>query len=89
MEPEGGRPPGVDHSVVELDAVGEPTIQRPAARFVEGSPPLVDQQRIVRGVELNVGAAEPDQFPDLFAHDLDDIGHESVEIGIGGGGLLR
>ena len=59
----------VDHRVVELDPVGQEPIHRPPARLVERAPSRVDQQRVVRRVELHVAAAEPRQLAHLVDQD--------------------
>ena len=79
VEAERGRPPGLDHRVVELDRAGQPPLGRPAARLVERPPGRVDQQRIVRRVELDVRAAQPHQLGGLVAQDGGHVGHEVVE----------
>jgi hypothetical protein len=75
---------GVDDRVVELDPAREPLLQRPASRFVEGLPDRVNQQRVMRGVELHVGASEPLQLLDLLDEDGGDVGDEVVERRVGG-----
>src|SRR5262249_56146428 len=89
MESEGGGPPGVDHRVVQFDPVAEPALKRPAACLVKGPPGWVDEQRVMRRVELDVAASEPDQLGYLVAQDRHHVGHERVQARIGRRGPLR
>ncbi|MGH3896749.1 MAG: hypothetical protein ACRDTA_00560, partial [Pseudonocardiaceae bacterium] len=63
-----------DDEVVELKAQVEPAPGRPASVFVEVAIGGIEQQRIVRGIELDVLAAQPHQLVDLLAQDLGDVG---------------
>ena len=61
-----------DHGVVQLDASPQPLIGAPTLPLVEASGRWVDQQRIVRRVELDIGAAQAHQLGHLFAQDVGD-----------------
>ena len=74
---------GFDHRVVERQPVLDPALGRPAPLLVEGAPVGVDQQRIVRRVELHVPAAQPGELANLAAQQVGHRLHERVEGGIG------
>ncbi len=88
MEAECRGAPSVDHGVVQLNPVRQPALHRPPARLVEGAPDRVDEQRIVGSVQLDIGASQAYQLPDLLAHHLDDVGHEGVQARVGARRLL-
>src|SRR5436309_7412378 len=82
VEAEGDARMTADHRVVHRDAVGEPAREAPAPRLVEGPRPLVEQERVVWRVELDVERTPPDQLRDLGAQDVDDVGEKGFERGI-------
>src|SRR5215210_824302 len=67
------------HVVVELDAAGHPAVEGPAPLLVEGAGLRVKQERVVRGVELDILGAEADQLVHLLAQDLRHVLKEEVE----------
>ena len=83
VEAEGHAGMIADHVVVELEAEVEPALRRPAAALVEVPVARVDEQRIVRRVELDVGRAEPDELVDLLAQDLGHVPEERLERRVG------
>jgi hypothetical protein len=78
-----------DHGIVELEAEFEPAIRRPAAARVELSVPGIDQERVLRRVELDVGRSEANELVDLLAEDLGDVGEESLQARVGAVPRLR
>ena len=88
VEAEGHARRGVDHRVVELDAVRQPALGRPAAGLVERAPRRVDEERVVRRVDLEVRRAEAGELADLVDEDRDDVLHERVERRVGAGRAL-
>jgi hypothetical protein len=62
---------------------------RVALRFVERPSRGIEQQRIVRRVDLDVGRAEAHQLLDLVAQDRDHVGEEGVERGVGAARAVR
>src|SRR5207249_393259 len=82
VEAEGDARTIPDHRVVHRDAVSEPAREAPAPRLVEGPRPVVEQERVVRRVELDVERTPPDQLRDLGAQDVDDVGEKGFERGI-------
>lgn len=68
-----------DDDVIELRAELDPPIGRPTPALVELPIRGIDEQRIVRGVELDVGGAETDELGDLLAKDLRDVAEERLQ----------
>ena len=66
------------HQVVELRPELDPSIGRPASALVELAVPGIDQQRVLRGVELDVRGAQTDELHDLVAKDLRDVAEERL-----------
>ena len=75
--------------VVELEAEIEPTLRRPAPARIEVAVGRVDEQRVVRRVELNVGGAQTDELVDLLAQDLGDRAEKLLEGAVGARRALR
>ena len=72
MKTEGDLGDGVHQGVVELDAAHKPLIDRPPLALVESPHLRIDEQRIVRRVELDVSAAEAGELLDLPPKDFRD-----------------
>ena len=85
VEAEGDVRMIADHVVVQLETQLEPPLGRPAAALVELPVPRIDQQRVLRRVQLDVRRAEPHQLVDLLAEQLGDVLEECFEVRIGRG----
>ena len=80
-EVEAERDPVVlaDDEVVELEPELEPALGRPPAARVEVAVARIEEQRVVRRVELDVGGAEANELVDLLAQDLGDVAEELLQ----------
>src|SRR5207244_7246854 len=87
---EAGRDVSVvaDDVVVELETALECAFGRPPAALVEVAIPRVDEQRVVRRVELDVRCAETHELVDLLPQQLGDVGEEVLDARVRGGRTL-
>ena len=72
-----------DDEVVELEAELEPTVGRPAAALVEVAVARVEEERVVRRVELDVACAEPNELVHLLAQDLRHVAEVLLQRRVG------
>ena len=68
----------VDDRVVELDAGVEQRVGIAAALAVALADRLVEERGVLRRVDLDVLAAEPDQLRDLAPGEVDEVGEVRV-----------
>src|SRR5207247_8338297 len=79
VEAEGDLGMTADDDVVELEPELEPPLGRPATALVERAVVRVDEERIVRRVELDVGRAETSELVDLLSEELGNVCEEVFE----------
>src|SRR5262245_47213047 len=93
-----GRRMIADDGVVHFDREIEQSVRVVAALAVAFAQVGVEQRRVLRRIDLNVDAAQPDQLLDFAAQDVDEVGQISVNSRVSarrlfgvviGGGLLR
>src|SRR5436309_6012492 len=84
VEAEGDARVISDDVVVELDTELEPALGRPAATFVEPAVCRIDEQRVVRCVQLDVHRAEPHELVDLLTEEFGDVGEELLQVPVRG-----
>ena len=89
VDAEGDAGMVADHGVVEFDAAVEQPVRVVAALAVALADGRVEQPGILRRVELDVGAAEADQFGDLGAQDIHHIGEVGIDRRVGALRFLR
>src|SRR5262249_59379932 len=87
-----------DDGVVHFDREIEQTVRVVAALAVAFAQVGVEQRRVLRRIDLNVDAAQPDQLFDFAAQDVNQVGQIRVYSRVSarrlfgvviGGGLLR
>src|SRR6266853_550085 len=78
-----------NHSVIHLDGEIEEAVGIIAPLPVALADLGIDQGGILRRVDLNVRAAQSEQFGYLVTKEIDEIGEKSVHGRVGAAGLLR
>src|SRR6266852_6074962 len=78
-----------NHSVIHLDGEIEEAVGITAPLLVALADLGIDQGGILRRVDLNVRAAQSEQFGYLVTKEIDEIGEKSVNGRVGAAGLLR
>ena len=78
-----------DDEVVELEAELQPAVGGPAAGLVELPVAGVEEEGVVRRVELDVAGAEAHELVDLLAEDLGDVSEVVLEGRVGLGRAIR
>ena len=82
VKPESHIAKPVHYRVVQFDAQREPPVKTPAKVLVENARSGIEQQAIMRRVDLDVSRAEAHEFGNFLTQDADDVGEKRIERGI-------
>ena len=77
-----------DDGVVHVDARVDERVRIAAAFLVSIAHRGIQKRRVLRGVDLDIRAAEPDQLLDLAPREVDHVGEVGVARRVGAGGVL-
>ena len=65
--------------VVQLDTEFQPFIELPAPGLIKGAGFGIEQQGIVRRVDLDIGRAQTHQLDHFISENVDDVGEEALQ----------
>ncbi len=77
-----------DHRIIHFDGEVEQSVRVIAALAVSLADLGVDQGGVLRRIDLNVSAAQTNQFSHFIAKKIDQVGEKCVYRGIGASGFF-